>query len=778
MRHFSVIIALAVVLSVLSISIPARADGPFIWEADTGLGGIADKAEIGKYLDNLKAHYVNGVWVQVELYGEGTVNYKKTGLSKLPTAAKFKTGQWADDDFLSYVIAQAKSRGMKVMIKLHGSNDAAWNKHPDWRKLDSKGKEVLWSGRLKNFCVNAPYWDTMFLPMVREIAQNYDVDGLYLDTCQVAPEGSDACFCPYCKARFEKETGKKLPLKPVDSKNWVDPIVKLHATKRVEWLNEFYEQYAQAIEQCKPGAAVLLNVSGGYNSYKDGVYARHAGKYVTYMTPEPVNTPRMYAVVKNQELKKAGKKPIADMDLAREEILPSMNRFGYYQFMVKTMLAEGGSKPVVPFSRFWFTSGETMGPVDLEIAQIESGINAGAKGQCFFGYLAGALASGQTKGTAWDNPKFLAYLKDLTTGERAKWIADMQPDWRIAILYDGDASFWNADYWTRLKRVGRLFSYLQYGRKLSVGLVAVSEPDLPGFGKSGYKLTKEILSKYNLVFAPGLDYVSAEDLQTLKDFVDGTGNLIIMGGIGGHGKFPGKPTSDDAYRIFGITTVSGPEPSGYIIPKENHPIFMIPGGFTGPGGSFRYSTDKNAAPSYKPKFGDGWKVLADEYTDSGKRPAILYKSIVRNDPTKGGIAYMSSDGVDAFTWQALFVIANMVVVVPSRADVLNCVRFSPETSVNGFASADGMTRYLHILTPKGESGAFMRIRANPGTYPILAQIIVNGGDPKPLTISLANRDPLDNEMVVAPRGNGVLKLADLPPGFAMVKLQYEARAQK
>ena len=150
---------------------------PFLWEADTTFGGIADKAQVNQYLDNLKAHSINGIWIQVEFYGDGAVNYKKTTLSGLPTLEKFKTGQWADDDFLSYAISQARSRGMKVMIKFHGSNYPAWDKNPDWRKRNSKGEEVLWSGRLKNFCVNAPYWDKIFFPMLKEIAANYDVDG-------------------------------------------------------------------------------------------------------------------------------------------------------------------------------------------------------------------------------------------------------------------------------------------------------------------------------------------------------------------------------------------------------------------------------------------------------------------------------------------------------------------------------------------------------------------------------------------------------------------------
>ena len=756
-----------------------RADEVRIWEADSGLGSITDKAKLNSYLDNLTAHGVNGVWVQVEQYTAGTVNYKKTTLSNLPTDKKFTTGQWANDDFLSYMISQAKTRGMKVMIKLHGSNHAAWDKHPDWRKLDVNGKPVLWGGWMKNFCVNAPYWDQMFFPMVKEIARNYDVDGIYFDTCQVAFEQPDCCFCPACKARFQKETGGKLPQKSVDKANWTNPAVKQHAIKRVEWVNKFYEKYNQAITEAKPNIEILLNVSGGYNSYKDTVSARHAAKYVTTVTPEPVNTPRMYAVVTNQNLVKAKQKPRDENEVANDEIVPSMTRYGYMEYTTKLMLADGARKPVVPISRYWFTDEKSpMGPLDLEINQIQSAIGAGAKGWCFFGYLANALDKGTAKNSAWTNPKYIAYLKDISSGPVSKWIADMQPDSRIGILVDRDAEFWNAGYWDRFQDVGRLFSFLQFQRKVSIGLIAASEPDAPGFGGTGYKLTKEILSQYKLVIVPGMDYISVEDMQTLKDYYDAGGKMVFMGAMGRHGKFLGGATTDDAYRLFGLTTVGEPEPSGFVKPLQGqHPLFVMVGGK--PGSVFRYSKDKYASLTYKPKFTDKWEVLADEITDSGRRAAILYTKDSKFNPTLGAIAYVNTDMARGFLPDVFMLISNLIVVVPTKTDAILCAKMSPTSSVNGFASADKMTRYIHIFTPQGERGAYtMKVRANVGRYPISAEMIANGGEPMPMSILTANKNPGPRECVTSPVGNCIINPGDLSPGYAIMKIVYEPREFK
>ncbi len=751
------IIALTFVLS--AVAHAAQPTPPFLWEADSTLGGIAGKAELTRYLDNLQARGVNGVWVQVELYSNGTVNYKKTTMSGLPTADKFKTGEWANDDFLSYVIGQARSRGMSVMIKFHGSNHAAWDKNPDWRMVDSNGKEVLWGGTLKNFCVNAPYWDSIFFPMMKEIGAGYDVDGFYLDTCQVAYPNDDTCFCGYCKARFEKETGKKLPLKSVAKANWTDPAVKEYALKRVEWLNGFYEKYGKAVEESKPGAASMLNVSGAYNSYADGVSARHASKYVTYVTPEPVNTPRMYAVSRNKALKQAGEKPANEMQFARTEVAYNMTRFGYLEFLVKTMRGEGAGKPVIPFARQWFTNKESgyTGPVDLEIAQIEAALGGGAKGYCFFGYLGTALETSETSGTAWDNPEYIAYLKSITSGDHAKWLADMQPDSHAAILYDRDASFWNRDYWDQFRSVGGLYSLLQYWRKVPMDLVSSSEPSIPGFAATGYKLTADTLNKYDLIIAPGLDYVTREDLETLKAYVDGGGHLLILGAIGRHGKFLGESISDDAYNILGITTVGDPTPSGFLRPLSKHPAFA---GFTPTGmfGTFRMSNDKNASLTYETKRGEGWEVLADEVTDAGRRASILSRQIrVEGIIRPAYITYINSSDVADFSGDMMLTLANLATITATKSADIQATGFSKTSSINMFKSSDGLVRYIHIFTLDGEKGATAVLRGE-GLYPMSAEIMQNG-----------HVEPL--AMDVKPSGNCKITLPDLEPYYAIIRIQ-------
>lgn len=756
----TVTIALAFILSMVAHAAPPTP--PFLWEADSTLGGIADKAKITKYLDNLKARGINGVWIQVELYVDGTVNYKKTTVSGLETAEKFKTGQWANDDFLSYVISEARSRGMSAMIKFHGSNHVAWDQNPDWRMVDSKGKEVLWGGTLKNFCVNAPYWDKIFFPMMKDIGANYDVDGFYLDTCQVAYPTDDTCFCAACKARFEKETGKKLPAKPVAHANWTDPVVKEYALKRVEWLNGFYEKYGKAVEEAKPGAASILNVSGAYNSYADGLSARHACKYVTYVTPEPVNTPRMYAVSANKARRRAGEKPADEMQLARDEMAFYLNRFGYLEFLVKTMRGDGAGKPVIPFAREWFSSKENgyTGPVDLEIGQVEAALSGGAKGYCFFGYLGTALEKGETAGTAWDDPKFIAHMKSITSGVRAEWLADMRPDSHAAILYDRDASFWNRNYWDHFRTVGNLYSIMQHWRKIPTDLIATSEPDIPDSAETGYKLTVDILKEYDIVVAPGLDYVCKEDLQTLKAYVDGGGHLLILGAIGTRGKFLGQSISDDAYEILGITTVGAPTPSGFIKAKSKdpHPVFA---GFspTGMLGTYRMASDKDASLSYTVKHGDGWEVIAEEIVDNTRRPSVMLKQFkMETNIRPAYIGYINSSDTAGFTGEMMYTLSNMIVVTGTKGPDIQARGFSKTSSLNVFRSQDGMSKYINIFTLDGEKNTDITVRGD-GLFPVSAEIMIDG-KVQPIAIE------------TKPSGNCRIKLPELKPFYATIKIRY------
>ena len=735
------LIFLGVTLALVCISASVYAEKPYVWVDSSGT--VTTKAKIDKYLDDLKAHSVTGIRVPVNS-SDGAVFYKK---STLPISPKFKTGEWSGDDYLAYMVSQASKRDIKVIAKVSGANYPAWEKNTDWRCINSKGAVIG-----KAFCVNSPYWDKTFFPMVKEIAANYDAAGLHFDASQVAFPSSDACFCKACKARFEKETGKKLSAKAVDPKNWADPTVKLYAIKRTEWLNGFYAKYADTIHRVKPDVQVLFSVDSWGNSYANGISTRGIAQSASAIELKPTNIASLY------------EPPVTDeAPLVSTLIMPFLTPYGYHELMIKSMSGDAPGKSIIASDTY---PSSIKRRTDIQIALIESAIGAGARGYC----LSSALVESQS--TAWRDPKFAAYLKDLTTGERAKWIDAMKPNQKVAILCDRDNEYWTGDTGGRLQSVGGTFAAIQLWKKISADLVSTSDPISSDTGKPRYKLDQSALSRYDIVICPGLDYISKEDIQTLKDYVDNGGKAILMGGIAGHGKFLGEPLTDEAFNILGITTIGKPEPSGFVLPAASNPVFMVPGGLTELMGSFRYSKDKNDAWTYKPKFNSGWEVLASEVTDSDKREAMLMRPL-----GKGTIGYMNTDVVSAFTREARIILDNLRVLITAQNPLVTPVSFSASASVNTYTSGDGSDLYIYVFTPEEEYDISFDVRPISGMRPVSAEYIKDGAKPLKMTLVQVG-DPIPDGVAVGADGGATIQMSDFKPPFMILKLRYENEKAK
>lgn len=333
----------------------------------------------------------------------------------------------------------------------------------------------------------------------------------------------------------------------------------------------------------------------------------------------------------------------------------------------------------------------------------------------------------------------------------------MKPDARTAIIYDKGAGFWNGDYWKRFRSVGGVYSLLQCWRKNPVELITVGDPAEPG--TSSRKLNLDELKRYRTLIVPGLDHVTKEDLETLRAYVEAGNGLLLMGSIGSEKKLDGTSIAEDAYRILGISTPSGPEPSGFVLKKEKHPAFTAVEG-TGSFGSFRISPDKNDAASYKPRYDDTWSVMAEEVTDSGKRACVLEKRIGR-----GKIGYINSSEAKAFTGQMNQLFANFATYVSSTSQLIMPVGMSPASSLNAFKSEDGLTRYFHILTPDGESNIEIRLYADKGYFPTSAEMMQSDGSIIPLRMDVA-----------AATGNAVIKVDSIKPTWAIIRVKTEKRS--
>ena len=94
------------------------------------------------------------------------------------------------------------TRKHKVALFVHYSgvwDDASAEKHPEWMTLNAEGKKI--GGRMS---VKGPYVDSLLIPQFKELIDNYDIDGCWVDgECWAL----QADYSPEMLSAFRAETG-------------------------------------------------------------------------------------------------------------------------------------------------------------------------------------------------------------------------------------------------------------------------------------------------------------------------------------------------------------------------------------------------------------------------------------------------------------------------------------------------------------------------------------------------------------------------------------------
>ena len=112
--------------------------------------------------------------------------------------------------------------------------------HPDWviRRADGKPHWTnMW------MCINSPFRDYQ-LARLRELLENYEVDGVYPDQLYVS------CWCDYCKEKFKKRYGVDMPSDPED------PAV---GRFRDDACVEYSRRIRKIINETRPGTIYIQN---------------------------------------------------------------------------------------------------------------------------------------------------------------------------------------------------------------------------------------------------------------------------------------------------------------------------------------------------------------------------------------------------------------------------------------------------------------------------------------------------------------------------------------
>lgn len=200
--------------------------------------GIAKNFSKQQFQDTLRRGHVNSITVFSKCH-HGWAYHPSTANEMHP---------YLDYDLLGAMIEAAHEIGVKTPVYISaGLDEKMARRHPEWL-VRRENEETTWAKSFMEpgyhlFCYNTPYLDYL-MEQVKEVVENYDADGIFLDISSTVP-----CYCQSCVATIRQHGG--------------DPRDTEAMTKLWE---ETYANYArranETVYTVKPGLPVFHN--GGH----------------------------------------------------------------------------------------------------------------------------------------------------------------------------------------------------------------------------------------------------------------------------------------------------------------------------------------------------------------------------------------------------------------------------------------------------------------------------------------------------------------------------------
>ena len=151
-----------------------------------------------------------------------------------------------DRDILRETVEECRKQGVKVIAYVNSiwGGEHEYKEHEDWCQRRYNGK-IVEMGPSREMCLNSPHREYI-INIVREILENYDVDGIFVDE----PSFQSWCKCKYCEEKFKAETGLEIPkYAKWDNPKWI---------KFMEWrykcITEAIEEIAKNVKSVKNDA--------------------------------------------------------------------------------------------------------------------------------------------------------------------------------------------------------------------------------------------------------------------------------------------------------------------------------------------------------------------------------------------------------------------------------------------------------------------------------------------------------------------------------------------
>jgi hypothetical protein len=162
-------------------------------------------------------------------------------------------------DHIKEYVEAAHKYGMQIFAYYSYMDKYIWDRTPEWRQVDETG-EIINHHQL---CPNSPYIEYA-LTGIREIAENYDIDGFLLDMFEFnrKPHG---CYCQYCQRQYMQTFGKNIPKFGSYNKDWVEFI-----NWRYNRMEDFYRRVHDTVKEANPDILLTHNSFALRNKYEWG----------------------------------------------------------------------------------------------------------------------------------------------------------------------------------------------------------------------------------------------------------------------------------------------------------------------------------------------------------------------------------------------------------------------------------------------------------------------------------------------------------------------------
>jgi hypothetical protein len=220
--------------------------------------------------------------------GGGIVSFYQT---KIP--GHQKSNGLGDRDLLSEIIPVAQKNGLKVLARIDPScapKELA-EKHPDWFSRDKDGNLYTVSGHYVT-CPNGGYYHEHMIHIVRELLENYDIDGLWNNQGKFSAWDTDTCYCNNCQTLFKKDTGHPIP----ETEDWHNPVWLEFNEWRYKRIAKWIQRVHEVKNEIKPEAVWTAAVQ----LMESWDFIRPGGWDVDYWIPHQdvitVECQRRYAV--------------------------------------------------------------------------------------------------------------------------------------------------------------------------------------------------------------------------------------------------------------------------------------------------------------------------------------------------------------------------------------------------------------------------------------------------------------------------------------------------